>query len=200
MKKDIILIGGGGHCKSCIDVIEQEGKFHIIGILDLPVLVGTKILGYRIIGTDNDFPKYAKNVNNFLITVGQIKTPEKRISLFNMVKSLNVNLPVIISPLAYVSITAQIAEGSIIMHHALVNTNVRIGVNCIINSKTLIEHDAVIGNHCHISTGAIINGSVEVGEETFFGSGAISVHGAKIPTQAFIKAGSLFKSNKNMSH
>ena len=27
MKETIILIGGGGHCKSCIDVVEQEGRF-----------------------------------------------------------------------------------------------------------------------------------------------------------------------------
>ena len=25
--KEIILIGGGGHCKAVIDVIEQEGHF-----------------------------------------------------------------------------------------------------------------------------------------------------------------------------
>jgi hypothetical protein len=30
----IFLIGGGRHCKSCIDVIEQEGLFDIAGILD----------------------------------------------------------------------------------------------------------------------------------------------------------------------
>ena len=34
MKKNIILIGGGGHCKSCIDVIEAEDKFEIAGIVD----------------------------------------------------------------------------------------------------------------------------------------------------------------------
>ena len=30
----LILLGGGGHCKSCIDVIEQESKYTIEGILD----------------------------------------------------------------------------------------------------------------------------------------------------------------------
>ena len=34
-KNNLILIGGGGHCKSCIDVIEQENKFNITGILDV---------------------------------------------------------------------------------------------------------------------------------------------------------------------
>ena len=35
--KDIVLIGGGGHCKSVIDVIEQEGRFKIIGIVELRI-------------------------------------------------------------------------------------------------------------------------------------------------------------------
>ena len=36
-RKIPILIGGGGHCKSVIDVIEQEAKFEIAGIVDKPV-------------------------------------------------------------------------------------------------------------------------------------------------------------------
>jgi len=35
MKKELILIGGGGHCTACIDVIEQEGRFAIAGIVDV---------------------------------------------------------------------------------------------------------------------------------------------------------------------
>ena len=34
MKKSLILVGGGGHAKSCIDVVESEKKFKILGILD----------------------------------------------------------------------------------------------------------------------------------------------------------------------
>ena len=33
MKEKIILIGGGGHCKSCIDVIEAQGRFQIMAIV-----------------------------------------------------------------------------------------------------------------------------------------------------------------------
>ena len=33
-KKNIILIGAGGHATSCIDVIETTNKFKIIGLID----------------------------------------------------------------------------------------------------------------------------------------------------------------------
>lgn len=194
MKEKIILIGGGGHCRACIDVIEQEGKYDIVGILDTSKRVGKKIMNYEIIGIDQDIPKFKNNVSNFFITIGQIKSPQKRIILYETIKKVSGKLPVIVSPLAYVANSAKIGEGTIVMHHSLVNASAYIGKNCIINSKALIEHDAMIGDHCHISTASVINGDVKVGEKTFFGSGAISLHGARVPPNSFIKANTLFLS------
>ena len=135
MKEKIILIGGGGHCKSCIDVIEQERTFQIAGIVDLPEKLHQKILGHEIIATDDDLPRLADEYENFLITLGQIKGPEKRIRIFQTLKESGAKLPVIISPFAYVSKHAKIGDGTIIMHHALINAGAKIGSNCIINNK-----------------------------------------------------------------
>ena len=35
MKEKLVLIGGGGHCRACIDVIERENKYQIAGIVDI---------------------------------------------------------------------------------------------------------------------------------------------------------------------
>lgn len=191
MKQDIILLGGGGHCKSCIDVIEQQGFYRIIGILDKADLVGENILGYEIIGMDVDLPRLIKTVKNYFITVGQIKSVEKRMELFNLLKSYNLQLPVIVSPNAYIAKSAHAGEGSIIMHHALINADAVIGKNCIINSKALVEHDAYIEDHCHISTGAIINGGVKVEKKSFIGSNTTTKQYISIPENSFIKANSL---------
>ncbi|MCK9276311.1 MAG: acetyltransferase [Syntrophales bacterium] len=174
MKEKILLIGGGGHCKSCIDVLEQEDKYQIAGIVDVPEKLRHTVLGYRIIGTDEDLPDLRKDFKNYLITFGQIKSAEKRRILFKDVKRLGGILPVIVSPSAYVSRHAKVEEGTIIMHYAFVNAGARIGKNCIINSKAVIEHDAVIGDNCHISTGAVVNGGVNIGNGTFFGSNSVS--------------------------
>lgn len=189
MKDQIILIGGGGHCKACIDVIEREERFLIIGILDIPELVGTKVNGYDIIGTDHDLPAFLRTVKNYLITVGQIKSSSKRHSLYKMVKDSGADLPVVVSPYAYVAKTARIGEGTIIMHHALVNAEAQIGTNCIINSKALVEHEAIIGDFCHISTGAIINGQAKVGSHCFIGSNSIIANNVSIVSNSIISAG-----------
>jgi sugar O-acyltransferase (sialic acid O-acetyltransferase NeuD family) len=190
--REIVLIGGGGHCKSCIDVIESENKYKIEGILDLKEKIGQRILSYPIIGTDDDILNLANQGKTFFISIGQIMTAFRRTELYLFLKQNNIILPVIISPNSYVSESAKIGEGTIIMHHALINADVIIGSNCIINSKALIEHDVKIGDNCHIATGAILNGGVEVGNSTFFGSGSVSVQNARIPENSFIKANSLF--------
>lgn len=191
MREDIILIGGGGHCKSVIDVIELEGKFNIVGIIDKKELIGQEVSRYKIIGCDDELEELFKSYKNAIVTVGQIESNAIRVKLFKLLKEIGYNLPIIKSHLAYISKYALIDEGSVIMHHALLNADARVGKNCIINSKALIEHDAVVEDNCHISTGAIINGGVRVKANSFVGSNATTKEYIEI--SGFIKAGSIAK-------
>ena len=49
----LILLGGGGHCKSVIDVAESAG-YNILGVLDRPEEVGKPLLDYKVICTDDN--------------------------------------------------------------------------------------------------------------------------------------------------
>ncbi|WP_428024986.1 NeuD/PglB/VioB family sugar acetyltransferase [Arcobacter sp.] len=192
MKKEkIILIGGGGHCRSAIDIIERENKYEIAGIIDKKEMIGSNIFDYEIIGCDDDLKVIFKDIKNALITVGHLYDNKVRVNLYKKLKNIGFSLPTIISPFSYVSKYSFIEEGTIIMHHALVNANVKIGKNCIINSKALVEHDVIIEDHCHISTGTILNGGVFVKANTFIGSNSTSKQYSEI--HGFIKAGSLVK-------
>lgn len=196
MKKiDIILIGGGGHCKSAIDVIEQEDKYNIIGIIDLKEKVGQEIYGYPIIGSDEDLEFLGQKNDYFLITIGQVKYSKARKALYEKLKSLKKHLPVIASPRAYVSEHSIIGEGTIIMHDVIVNASVEIGVNCIINNKSLIEHDTIIGNHCHISTNTVINGECVIGNDSFLGSSSVLNNGITVSNNTVIGSGSVIINN-----
>lgn len=194
--KEILLIGGGGHCRSCIDVIESEGKYKIAGIIDniLHDSNTKEVLGYPILGKDEDLKKLKNKYDYVLVTIGQIKTPSPRIKLYNKLKELGYILPTIISPLAYIAKNVTIFEGTIIMHHALLNTSSKIGKMCIINTKALIEHDCIVHDFCHISTGAILNGGCEIGEQTFVGSNMGIRHETKITARQIIYS---HNTNKN---
>lgn len=191
--KKIILVGGGGHCKSVIDVAESAG-YTIAGILDMPELVGTTVLGYPVIGTDDNISKYLDEAL-FLVTVGHIKDASLRIKLHERIKEAGGRLATLVASTAYVSRFASIGEGSVIMHHAMVNADAHIGTGCIINTFANIEHDANIGNYCHISTGTMVNGNCMVGEGVFLGSQSVMVNGIRITDGCVFAAGSMIRKN-----
>ncbi len=191
--KSLYLVGGGGHCHSCIDVIEQSAEYKIAGIFDIKENVGKNVLGYPIIGIDDDLKKYIKPENYFFITVGQIKSADLRITLYEVLKNNGANIATIISPRAYVSKYASVDEGTIVMHDSLINTYAEVGVNCIINTKTLIEHDAKVGNHCHISTATVVNGNCVIKDQCFIGSNAVLKEGIIVAEKTIIPAGSFYR-------
>ena len=189
----IILIGGGGHCKSAIDVMEAERKYEILGVIDNSLAKDERVCDYTVIGTDDAIPKHRKAQSSFLICIGQIKSAKPRMSSYNRVIQAKGSLATVVSPFAHVSRHAEISAGSIIMHSSLVNSHSLIGENCIINSMCLIEHDCLIGKHCHISTGAKLNGGVTVGQRCFIGSGAIIKNGITLGNDVVIGAGCVVK-------
>ncbi len=184
-----MLAGAGGHARACIDVIEQEARFHVVGLLGLRSELGTSVLGYPVLGTDEDLVKVLADASDALVTVGQIKSPDLRVRLFELLVRRECGLPVIISPRAYVSPHATIGAGSIVMHGAVVNAGAFIGRNCIINSQSLVEHDVSIADHCHIATAATINSGVRIGMGTFVGSGSSVRQGINVGERCLVGMG-----------
>lgn len=191
MKKSLILVGGGGHCRSCIDVIDADGGFTIEGVIDVPAMVGKSVLEYKIIGSDEDLPRLVKSDVYFLVTVGHVSNSKPRMNVFEKLRALNARLATVVSSHAKVSRYAQVGEGTIIMHKAVVNSSAKVGMNNIINTGSIIEHDTVIGDHSHISTGAIINGGCVFGDRVFVGSGAVVKEKIRFVENTSIGAGTV---------
>ena len=194
-RQPILLIGAGGHCRSCMDVIEQEGRWDIAGLVGQKAEIGTSVLGYPVIASDAELADLVKDYPYALITVGHIHTPSLRAQLFHDARRLGFTLSVVVSPRAYVSRHASIGDGTMVFHGAVVNAGARIGMNCIVNSQALVEHDVAVGDHCHISTGAILNGDVRVGACSFVGSASVVKQGIVLGEHSFLGMGVTLKGN-----
>ena len=189
LNNDLVLIGAGGHARSCIDVIEQDGKFRIAGLVGVGEEVDSRILNYEVMSTDAGLDELAARFQYALITLGQINSPVERMRLFDLSVKAGFVFPTIIAPSAYVSPHATIGEGTIIMHGAIINPGVVVGRNCIINSRALIEHGSQVADHCHVSTGAILNGNTSLGIGSFIGSGATIKEGVSIGARSLVGMG-----------
>ncbi len=187
--KSLLLIGCGGHARSLIDLIESIGQWHIHGLVGLPEQVGSRVLGYPVIGSDADLPSLREICPAAVLAIGQLPDPGPRQRLAAQLEHLGFQFPVLTSPHAVVSRHAQLGPGTTVGHGVIVNAAVVVGAHCILNSGALIEHDVQIGDHCHISTGALVNGGVRVGSGSFIGSGAMIREGLVLQEQTVIGAG-----------
>jgi len=172
-KSEVILVGAGGHAASCIEIIEEENKHKIIGLIGMPHEVGNKLLGYEVIGTDQNPKLLLKYTDKLILGIGQIKSPTPRIEITSKLISNGFKFLTVISPSSRISKNANIGEGTVIMQNSTINTGTLIGDYSIINTGAIIEHNSKIGNFTHISTGVILNGNTSIGNKTFIGSGTI---------------------------
>ena len=194
-RKPLIVLGAGGHARSCIDLIEQGKDFYVAGLVAVESESKRKVFDYSVIASDSEVHQLASKYQYAIVGIGQISTAINRIRLYELALGAGFRLPTIIAPSAYVSPRAFLGQGSVVMPGAVINAGVEIGTNCIINTNATIEHDSVIGNNCHISTGAIINGSVVIGDDTFLGSGSVVREGLSIGRSAIIGMGLSLRHN-----
>ena len=190
--KDILLIGGGGHCKSVIDTIRKLNEFNIIGILDVEEKLGTTIDNVEIVGTDEDLGYYYdQGITNSFITVGSIGDTKLRYRIYRKVKALGYTLPTIIDATAIVSENSKISQGTFVGKGVIINTGVSIGENCIINTGAIIDHDCNIGDFCHIAPGSTLSGGIIIGNDSHIGTNSTIIQGIKIGSNSIIGAGSV---------
>lgn len=194
-KPSLILIGAGGHARSCIEVIEHLETFDIVGLIGNEKELHHECMGYPIIATDSELRELAKKYQYAIVTVGQIESALVRQRLYDQALAIGFKLPAIISPTAHVSRHAEVGDGTIIMHGSCVNAGAKVGSNCIINTNALVEHDAIVGDHCHISTGAIVNGAANIGQGSFVGSGSIIKQGITLGNSCVVGMGIAIRHN-----
>ena len=189
MGKKLLLIGGGGHCRSVLDSVKAAGEYDTFGVIDVaPDADG----GAPVIGTDAEIPRLmAEGWTDAVITVGSVGDSFVRRRLYAMARAAGLRLPVIIDPTAVIADGAEIGEGTFIGKRAVVNTGSRIGACAIINSGAIVEHDCEIGDAAHISTGAVLCGQVSVGNGAHIGAGATVRQGIRIGERTVVGIGSV---------
>ncbi|HPT67980.1 MAG TPA: acetyltransferase [Bacillota bacterium] len=189
--KKIVLIGGGGHCKVIIDLLKEINGYQIVGITEKNS-AKKQVLGIPVLGDDLILEElYNKGVNYAFITLGVIDNLLQRKVLFEKVKALGFQFPVLIHPAATVAQSAHIGAGTCLLAGAVVNAAAKIGENVIVNTGAIIEHDCIVGSNVQIAPGAILAGQVEVKDNSFIGMGCKIIQGVVIGENSIIGAGSV---------
>ena len=190
-KEDIIVLGKGGHAQCVINIIEDQDKYNIIGITDVDSEIGSKFLGYPILGNDDVLADYLKKgVKNAAIGVGGFTNNVGRSRLFKKVKALGFSLPPIIHPSAIITKRTKIGDGSLIFPGVVLDET-SIGANNMVGTASSVDHGTVLGDHIFISAGVTIGANTTVGDEAFFALGSKIISGIRIGPRILVGAGAV---------
>lgn len=192
MNKKLLLLGGGGHCKSVIEASLLSSEYNEIGIIDKSPKLGSEVLGIKIIGKDSDLPNLKEKGFEFaFISLGSIGDPKRRIELFKILVQLNFKIPSIVHPSANISSFCEIEEGVFIGKNVIVNGDTKVFKNSILNTGCIIEHDCQIGSFAHIAPGVVLGGNVRIGNNSHIGAGTVIRQDVSIGDSTVIGIGSV---------
>ncbi|MCS6895340.1 MAG: hypothetical protein NZZ60_04230 [Bacteroidia bacterium] len=177
----MILYGGGDHALGLWEAIQQLGlPFH--GFFDDGE--GPFVLPEEFHLGPYDSGVYASVPIIIAITDNVIRR--------NL--SLRVKHPIappLIHPKAYVSPSASLSSGVVVLPGAVIHSRAEIGPHVIINSGAVVEHFVRIGAFAHLSSRSVAGCRSEIGESCFIATGAIIAPNARVGEGCIVGAGSL---------
>ena len=197
MKKDIIIIGAGGHAAEIDDYIFQSQERYNIDDFN--------ILGYI---DDNE-----SNYNAYQFSapfLGSIKDHEVRQDCEYIMGIANLKYRKIfidsflergasfagfIHPDTYISRSSKIGKGVVIAPNVNIGPNVSIDDFTLINGRCSIGHDTSIGKCNFISPNVCFSGFSQVGDENLFGINSATIPEIKVGNRNKIAAGMTLNKN-----
>lgn len=189
----LYIIGAGGHAKVVIDILEKQGRYEIIGVLDdNPAMQGRIFFGYQVLGSSSLLLSSENQGFSFLVAIGDNQSRQRISDHLVATGRALVNA---VHPSAQISRNVTIGAGSVVMAGCVINADTVIGRNVIINSRASVDHDCIIEDAVHIAPGVTLCGDVKIGRGSLIGAGATIKPGIHIGANVVIGAGSVAVSN-----
>ena len=174
--RSLVLVGGGEHARVVLDAARSSGAWQVLGVVD-PIgpsealtTAGVQHLGddeawaARLVATaEADRPW-------LVVAVGAVVDGAVRRSLVECYGTQR--WASIVHAAAWVSPTAEVGPGAVVLAGTVVNAGARIGAHAIVNSGAVIEHDVQVADFARIAPGAVLGGGVVVGGDALVGMGA----------------------------
>ena len=183
--QNIVIIGGGGHSKVVVDIINTQthSNYNIIGYFDDDKKKDLCNIPY--LGEIKNI-KNCESENYHIIAIGNIRIRRQIYKQYNKLRYIS-----LVHHKSIVSQDAIIEEGTVICAGAIVQPKVKIGKCCIINTNSNIDHESIICDFVNINPSATLCGNVLIGKNTIVGANATIIEKIKIGKCNIIGAGSV---------
>ena len=177
----ILVIGSSGHAKVVLDILEKEGRFRVVGLIDSFRPAGETSFGYEILGSEAELAALARThaVRGCLVAVGD---NWKRSLVVENVRAFAPELEFItaVHPSAQIARGVTVGRGVAIMAGAVINSDCRVGDFCLINTNASLDHDGVMDDFSSLAPNATAGGNVQIGAFSAVSLGASIVHRRRV--------------------
>ena len=196
MKKDLYILGAGGHGGVLKDIALKMNIFNDIFYLDDKKNKNFPNTNEDIKGdlSESTFDNINKEKSVLITAFGNNSLRSK---YHKLIKDKHLELTILIHPFSSIAISTNVAEGSVICAGSIIGPNTNIGEGCIINHNSTIDHDCKLKEFVHICPQVGLAGNVVVGSFTQVGIGSSIIQNIKIGSNCIIGAGSTVINNIN---
>lgn len=186
-----MIVGASGHAKVIIDVIEQQQRYAILGLIDTFQPSGTTVMGYQVIGGEDHLPRLLAEgaICGGLVAIGHNWI---RYQMVQRIRALVPDFPFLntIHPSARIAREVVLGAGVAIMAGVSINPGTRIGDFCFINTNASVDHDNTLEDFSCLQPNAATGGNVKVGAYSAICMGANVIHSVTIGSHTVVGAGS----------
>ena len=188
MSRKLVVLGGGGHARVCLDILLADGGWEIVGCL-APTAPDPAASLAPYLGRDGALPQLqAGGVTHAFVAIGDNLTRGQKIT---EVRAQGLQLASAISRFSVISPHARLGVGVAVMPGAVVNVGAVVADGVIINTGAVVDHDCHLGAAAHIAPGVSLAGGVRIGEGAFMGVGSCAIPGVSVGEWAVVGAGAV---------
>lgn len=160
--KRLLILGAGGYGRTVAEAAAAAGFDE------------TAFLDDRAPGALGVCADYARFAHEYAYAYAAFGDCALRAAWLDRLAAAGFRLPVIAHPRAYVSPSARLGEGVVVLALAAVGANAQIGRGAIVNMSCVVDHDAVVGDCAHVAPGAIVKAGASVAPLTKLESGSVA--------------------------
>jgi len=182
----LLILGAGGHGKVIAEIAEALGNWQNIAFLDdrHAKLDGT--MRWPVIDGVRHSNRFVSDYSHAVVAVGD---STMRLGWLSMLTSHGFEIPSLVHPTAWISPSADLGKGTVVMANATVQADSRFGSGCIINTGASVDHDCSLADGVHVCPGVNLGGNVHVGVESLLGIGCSVIQGVRIGGRVTVGAG-----------
>ncbi|MBK8893851.1 MAG: sialic acid O-acetyltransferase [Propionivibrio sp.] len=174
-ERPVVIIGGKGTAVNIAEQIEDARLRHgnplrVEGFAIDDPLLGKEIAGLPVVcGVREVWSKFRDSDVGFIFALYRPDVMPQRLALARELQIPIERFENFIHPLAYVSASAVMGRGNVIMSHACLQQGVALGNFNIINSHVVIEHEAALADGCFLAASVCVGARVRIGSAIFVG-------------------------------